>query len=353
MTIKDAYIEQLKTCLSKGIRYENGHYRTKIVFGNKDVYVSPDGEDVTRYVFDITGCLKTRVIKKEGKVVKVLHFHKDKLPVYGTITRRKGLKGFLFKYLLFLRCDGIENEDLLKLYVLHCLAKKFEFWRKKPVRSHGNGEEIITKYEDWELYEPEYTDVKKMIDGLIQSALRKQIDSETREQFIVRSCCVVNPEVRDEFGGIRNKVNREKQRDAKRGQRLATDNKIKSLYDPSLTDTDNAKRIGVSIRRLQEWKADNRDILESVEEKILRLYDRSLSLKKNAEIIGCSVNTLKKYIGKIKTVPQIEEENDEDDDSWIKRLLEKERPSWEDAPTAKRKNSEELEEILELWEGIE
>ena len=338
MTIRDEYIAQLKKCLILGLRYEAGHYETKVDFGGKSVYVSPSGEDVVRYKFSITGCMKTRAIKKDGKVVKVLHYHKDMLPVYGTITKRKGLKGFLYRYLLFLRCDGIENVELLKLYLLHCMVYKLEFWRKETV-----------KYEDWELYEPDYADVRKMVEGLIQSALKKELDAETREHFLVQSCCVVNPEVRDEFGGLRNKTKWEKRRDAKRGQRLATDNKIWAHYDQDLTDEELAQRAGVCVRRIQEWKTDNREHLESLGQRITRMYDWSLSPKENADIIGCSLNTVKKYLRRMKPAPVVEET----EDSWIDRTLEEESPSWRDAPEVHRKHSDDEDEIWELLDDLE
>ena len=334
MTIREEYIAQLKTCQGLGLRYEDGHYETKVAFGGKSVYVSPTGKEVVRYKFSITGCMKTRVIRKDGKVVKVLHFHKDKLPLYGTITKQKSMKAFLYKYLLFLRCDGIDNIELLKLYLLHCMVYKFEYWRKVPV-----------KFEDWEQYEPEYADVEKMVEGLIQSALKKELDAETREQFLVQSCCVVNPEVRDEFGGLRNKTKWEKRRDAKRGQRLATDNKIWAHYDQTLTDEDLAHRAGVSVRRIQEWKADNREHLESLEQRIIRMYDWSLSPRENAEIIGCSLNTVKKYMRKMKPVLAA----NETEDSWIDRVLEEESSFWDDVPEAKKSKSEEEE----LWEFLD
>ena len=333
MTLRDEYIAQLKRCKALAIRYTAGHYETEVDFGGKSVYVSPTGEEVIRYKFSITGCMKTRTIKKNGNVVKVLHYHKDKLPVYGTITKRKGLKGFLFKYLIFLRCDGIENVELLKLYLLHCMVYKLEFWRKETV-----------KYEDWVLYEPDYADVRKMVEGLIQSALKKELDAETREQFLVQSCCVVNPEVRDEYGGLRNKTKREKRRDAKRGQRLATDNKIWAHYDQALTDEDLAQRVGVSVRRIQEWKADNREHLESLGQRITRMYDWSLSPRENADIIGCSLNTLKKYLRRLRPAPVAEET----EDSWIDRALEEGAPSWRDTPEVHRKHSDDDD----FWEFL-
>ena len=341
MTIREAYRAQLKKCQAQGIRYDAGHYETRVDFGGKSVYVSPTGEDVVRYKFSITGCMKTRMIKKNGKVVKRLHFHKDKLPVYGTITKRKRLKGFLYKYLLFLRCDGIENEELLKLYLLHCLVYKVEYWRKEKV-----------KYEDWERYEPEYADVEEMVRGLIQSALKKELNAEIREQFVLRTCCVVNPETRSEDGSTRKKTNWEKRRDAKRGQRQATDNKIWGHYDPALTDEDLAQRAGVSVRRIQEWKADNKDSLESLGQKIVRMYDWSLSPKENADTIGCSLNTVKKYMGRMKPVTAVNEIN-ETEDSWIDQAVEEEHSFWDDVPEVNKKKREEDDEYMEFLEFLD
>lgn len=346
MTLKEAYIEHRRACLYKGLHCESGHYQTEIKFGKDNVYVSPDGEDVIRYVFPVTGCLKTRKIEKNGKVVKVLHFHKDRLPVYGTITKRKAVRGFIFKYLLFLRCDGIEDRDLLKLYVLHCLTNKFEFWRRAEI-SKMEGEQILITYGDWELYEPEYSDIEKMIEGLIDSSIKRDIDNETREQFIIRRRCVVNPDVKDSIGGIRDKTKWEKNRDVRKGLRIATDNRIRALFDPNLKDKENAQKIGVSVRRLQEWKAEN---VESLEEKIKRLYDPSLSQNKNAKIIGCSPNSIKKYIDIPNIIP-VEDKNSEED--WIEKVIEEESSFWKDAPAVSRKNSDAYEEILELMKDIE
>lgn len=347
MTLKEAYIEHRRACLYKGLHCESGHYQTEIKFGKDAVYISPDGEDVIRYVFPVTGCLKTRKIERNGKVVKVLHFHKDRLPVYGTITKRKAVRGFIFKYLLFLRCDGIEDRDLLKLYVLHCLTNKFEFWRRAEIPKR-EGEQIIITYGDWELYEPEYSDIGKMIEGLIDSSIKKGIDEETRKQFIVRRRCVVNPDVKDPIGGIRDKTKWEKNRDTRKGLRMATDNRIKALYDPKLKDKENAQRIGICVRRLQEWKAVN---VEPLEDKIKRLYDPSLSQNKNAKMIGCSPNSIKKYIEQTHIVPVVKEEDPEE--AWIGKVLEEESSFWKDVSTTTRKNSDEYEEILELLEDIE
>ena len=66
MTIREAYIEQMKVCQAKGLDYDYGHYKTRIKYEGKSVYVSPDGGDVISYRFDITGCIKHRLIKGIG-----------------------------------------------------------------------------------------------------------------------------------------------------------------------------------------------------------------------------------------------------------------------------------------------
>lgn len=170
MTIQDAYWKLYRNCLANGLDVEpGGHYGTRIDFGGQPSYVSPDGSDVVRYMFNITGCVKTRLIRKNGKVIKAIRYHNDRLPVYGTIVKRKNLRGFLYKFLLFLRCDGIENPDLMRLYLLHCLAFHFEFWRKRTVRPEADGKTVAGDSK-WELYQPDYSCVEKMIDGLIKSS---------------------------------------------------------------------------------------------------------------------------------------------------------------------------------------
>ena len=342
MTITEAYRKQLKTCRDQGLTFDAGHYETTLDFGGKNYYVSPDGEDVIRYKFEITGCVKTRVIKN-----KVLHFHKDRLPVYGTITKRKTLKGFLYKYLLFLRCDGIEEKDLLKLYLLHCLTQMIEYWRKVPITTIREGGRVV-EYKDWELYEPEYEDIEKMLEGLIRSAMEATLDDKTREQFVVRTRCVVNPIVRTEYGGIRDKVKNEKRRDAKMGCRAATDNKILECYDPELTEEQNALKAGVSVGRIREFKADHRDMFETLKDKINRLYDETISPRKNAERIGCSVNSIRKYADKLKAVP-VEEEPE---NAWIEKVLEEGSAFWKDVPSAKHKD-DELDDLMELLDDLE
>ena len=354
MTLKDAYIIQMKTCLAKGLKYEAEHYETRIDFNGKDVYVSPDGEDVIRYRFEITGCVKTRKIKKENGRTKVLHFHKDRLPVYGKICNKKYLKGFLYKYILFLRCDGIEEKDLIRLYVLQCLNAKFEFWRKQRILECVR-EKIVEKYEDWERYEPDYANVRKMIEGLICSAMKVVIDDRTREQFIVRTRCVVNPTLRDKFGGYRDKSKNEKCGDARRGCRIATDNKIEAVYDPTLREEELARRASVSVGRIREWKADNKEKLETLEDRIRRMDDSALSLRKSASIIGCSVNSLRKIRAKMQEEADAENRKAKEraEDDWVNDVLEKENLFWKDVPTPRKKHDDDLDDIMELLNDLE
>lgn len=335
MTIKDKYYDQWKICLSKKIRAErNGHYKTTVDFAGKPFYVSADGEDVITLDSGINGCGKTRIVEVDGKKKKV-QYHKDRLPVYGRICNKPNVKGLLYKYLLFLRCDGIEDIELLRLYVLHCLSFKFEYLkRKKP------GKDAAC----WAHYEPEYDAVEKMVEGLISSAMRTTIDDKTKEQFVKRRRCVVNTESQDsKYGSKYVKTRGEINRDIRKGMRSATDNRISAQYNPRLTDKENADIIGLGVRRIQEWKADHKDEIESLEDRIVRLYDSTLSLRKNAENIGCSVGSVRKYAEQLKSVPAIEES----EDTWIDSVLEKESSFWKDVPDVKRKDvDEDIEELL-------
>lgn len=344
MTLLEAYRAQYKICIKKGLNVEQGgHYQTRIYFSGRDYYVSPDGNDVIRYKFDITGCLKKAIKRNKttGKC-KVIYFHKDKLPVYGTITRQRNLKGFLYKFILFLRCDGIEDVDLQKLYTLHCLAHHFEFWRKREDIACGAGGKIVKEFKEWEEYSPQYSDLSKMVDGVIKSAGKQIIDKKVRDKFVLQTRCVVNKQVRTEYGGIRNKSRSEKVRDERKGQRTATDIRIKSSYEPTLTDKENAETVGVSLRRFQEWKSGNRDSLETLEQKINRMYNPTLSLRKNAEIISCSVNTLRKYL-----LHQRDSVPVDPDEAWANEILKEESSRWDGVPTAKQKIIDDDEDWID------
>lgn len=124
------------------------------------------------------------------------------------------------------------------------------------------------------------------------------------------------------------------------------------MYDPTLTNKENAQRIGIGVRRLQEWKSDNKDLIETLEQRIQRMYDHKLSPGKNAEMIGCSVNSVKKYAPEVKEV----DEGDEMED-WVSAILEENTSEWESAPAPTRKKSfleeEEERELDELLKDID
>lgn len=88
-------------------------------------------------------------------------------------------------------------------------------------------------------------------------------------------------------------------------QRKLTDKEIAEKYNPDLKDKENAANIGIGLTRFKEWKKENINSNESIEDKIKRLYNPALGWTKNAEIIGHSVNTIKKYILK-KEEPTVE-----------------------------------------------
>lgn len=314
MTIKDAYLDQYKKCLKKDLQVNmDGYYQTNVEFGGNSVYVSPDGKDVVRYVFNVNGCKKTKVIKK-GNYTKKITFHKDKLPVAGTITKNNRFKKFIYKYVLFLKCCDIVDIDLIKLYVLKCINTKFEFRRLKK----------SNEFKGWEVYNPDYEDMSKMVDGLISAAVKKDIDDKTREQFKLVTRCVVNPIT----VGNRKKTKSEILVDAHKACRLSTDMKIKSIYNPDITDEENAENIGISVRRFKEWKKEN---VESPKDRIKRLYDPSKSVSENAVICNVSESSIQRYKRSLKQVEEVKEEvvdevnvvDEFDDlDSWINSVLE-------------------------------
>lgn len=300
MNLKDAYLTQYRICVKKNLPVDmDGHYQTHFEFGGEPVYVNPDGSPVVSYRFSVTGCVKN---------IKGKFIHKDLLPVYGRICTAR-VKGFLYKYLLFLRCDGIEDPDLLKLYVLHCLCKKMVYYTRDKSTSKVK----------WVQYTPDYKDVSKMVDALIQSVLKKDIDEHTRTQFMTITTCKINPLK----PGMVKKTRRERFKDARIGAGKATDLMIKSKYDPTLTDEENSQIIGVSVRKLQMWKAEHPDWWESKKERVRRLYDWSKSEVENARLIGVDRKTIRKYKPELEEVEEVEPVKEvEDDDSWVDKMLE-------------------------------
>lgn len=316
MNLKEAYLTQYRICVKKNLPADmDGHYQTRIEFGGKPVYVNPDGSDVVRYVFPLTGCVKKRPIKKDG-VFKVITFHKDKLPVFGKVCNKR-VKAFIYKYLLFLKCDGIEYPELMRLYALHLLINHLEYYTLDKSR----------KKHKWKKYIPEYKNVGNLLDKLIESALKKEIDESTRTQFRKVTKCVVNPVSVAKYGGRIKKNRTQFRKDGKIGQGLATDNRIREAYDPGLTDKELADKVGLSIRRIQEWKSSHKDELETKEARVIRMYDPAKSEVENAKLIGVSRNTIRKYKDKVKPVEPVKEVDtvkpvDQlDDDKWIEEAI--------------------------------
>lgn len=350
MVITETYKTLYKSLLYSGIKVEkNGHYQTLLEFDG-DFFVNEDGSDVIRYFFNVNGCIKKRVIRYKDKKTKeiktkTLYFKKDKLPVFGTITKNTRFKKFIYKYMLFLKCDGITDKDLMTLYTLKLLKDKMEFWRKKKTVSLDDNNNTIVEYKEWEMYEPEYNDIEKLINGLIKSVKKKEIDEKTRNEFIVKTTCVVNSEMVNKFGGIITKTKNQKLRDARKGSGKSTENKIKRLYDPSKSIKENAVICGVNEKTIQRWKKKH---MESTQDRIKRLYDPSKSVKENAAICDVSESSIQRYK---RTLPKIEMKTEiEDNKNWIDDLLVEDDYSYEYNKTYKVDDDEE--DLLGWLDGL-
>lgn len=367
MKLNERYGTLVRECVKNGLSFDGeGHYRTTIYFNGQDFYVNEDGSPVIRYVFDFKGCPKEMSInakkydwlKHEGKLkgtrwedLKVSRkvvdgkevvyhiFHKDRIPVFGKIMTMD-YKRLLYKYLLFLRCDGIDDPLLMKLYLVKCMINNFEYRTKMPT---GKVDDKGRKVYDYGEYEPDIDKLEPVIDGLISSALNKEITDDTRKQFEVSTCCVVNGVGRTEFGGVYRKVRCQKQSDARKGRKAATDNKINSLYDPSLTMQENADRIGVSLNTLKRWRKENKG--ESLKDRINRLYDWNKSWRENIKNIGCSQHSIEKYLVK----PEIDMRNE--DDVWLDDMLNEDMNRYESSSSKNKENetvsSEENKEVID------
>lgn len=377
MKLGEKYKELLIKCRDNGLQYDKeGHYSTYIDFKGKDFYVNEDGSPVIRYVFDVNGCKKEMSIsakkynwlkendklkntiwkdKKvhleviDGKEMMVHIFHKDRIPVFGKIMTTS-YKNLLYKYFLFLRSDGIDHPLLLKLYAVKFMIDKFEYRYK--VYSGKVNEKTGKKIYEYDEYEPDIDELEPVIDGLIKSAVNKDITDDNRKQFEVSTCCVVNDVTRTEFGGVYKKTRGQKARQVKKGQRQATDNRINSLYDPSLTIKENAEKIGISVRRLQEWKKENKG--ESLKDRINRLYDWNKSLRENIKNIGCSQHTIEKYLVKPE-IPVVDDRSE--DDKWLDDQLIEDKNKYESSSVKNKeektnlseKNKEVVDNEIDKW----
>ena len=337
----ETYKTIYKSLLHSGIKVEeNGHYQTQLEF-DSDFFVNEDGSDVIRYFFNVNGCVKKRFIRYKDKKTKeiktkTLYFKKEKLPVFGTITKNTIFKKFIYKYMLFLKCDGITDKNLMTLYTLKLMKDKMEFWRKKKTLSLDENNNTIVEYKGWEIYEPEYKDIEKLLNGLIKSVNNKEIDEKTRNEFRVNTKCVVNPVMVNQFGGIIKKTKNQKLRDARKGSGKSTENKIKRLYDNSKSVKENAVICGVNEKTIQRYKKKN---IESKQDRIKRLYDNSKSVKENAAICGVSESSIKRYK---RTLPKIEMKTEiEDNNNWIDDLLVEDDYRYESKKTYKLDDEEE------------
>lgn len=284
ISINEAYLTQYRYCVNNNIYVDpEGHYQTHIEFGNAPFYVMPDGSDVIRYEFKVDGCLKKKKFKDGGWV----YVKSDLLPVYGKVCNNR-VKKFFYKYLLFLRCDGIDNRECLIFYMLCVLKNKFVFYTRVK-----NDKGI-----SWKKYVPQYKNVCKMFNYLIDAVMKKEITDDIREEFIIRTRCVVNPIYKGKFGERMKKTKNMILKDGRVGAGQATINKIKDVYDAAMTNEEIAEKAGVSVDTIKLYKKKKIG-LETKEEKIKRMYDPSISERKNAKNIGVSRDTLRKYIEKL------------------------------------------------------
>ena len=201
--------------------------------------------------------------RKGGKRVHIKNMKKD---------YRKCIRS----YASFLRADGIDNVDEMLYYILH-----YTFW-------HISFNRMLKKIS--------YDNTRPMIDEVIKWIMKKDIDKVDKSEFIDPRKTAAPNEIIDKLGGIGMARKSEKIRVVRQAQRKLTDMEIAEKYNHDLTIKENAANIGIGLTRLKEWKKEYINSVESIEDKVKRLYDPSLSWKKNAKIIGHSVNTIKKYI---------------------------------------------------------
>lgn len=181
-------------------------------------------------------------------------------------------------YASFLRADGIDNVDEMLYYILHYTFYHISFNRM--------------------LEKINYDKTRPMIDEVIKWIMKKDIDKVDKSKFIDTRKTAAPDEIYTNLGGISKARKSEKIRLTKQVQRKLTDKEIEEKYNPDLTNEENAANIGIGLTRLKQWKRENADRFESIEDKVKRLYNPELSWTKNADIIGYSVNTIKKYINK-------------------------------------------------------
>ena len=245
-----AFLRQRGACYQQGIRVSmDGRYETP-----KEKY---------KVCVNDGSWLIFHPRRKGGKRVHINNMKKD---------YRKCIRS----YASFLRADGIDNVDEMLYYILH-----YTFW-------HISFNRMLKKIS--------YDNTRPMIDEVIKWIMKKDIDKVDKSEFIDPRKTAVPNEIITKLGGIGKARKSEKIRVVRQAQRKLTDMEIAEKYNPDLTIKENATNIGIGLTRLKEWKKEYINSVESIEDKVKRLYDPSLSWKKNAKIIGHSVNTIKKYI---------------------------------------------------------
>ena len=245
-----AFLRQRSACYQQGIRVSmDGRYETP-----KEKY---------KVCVNDGSWLIFHPRRKGGKRVHIKNMKKD---------YRKCIRS----YASFLRADGIDNVDEMLYYILH-----YTFW-------HISFNRMLKKIS--------YDNTKPMIDEVIKWIMKKDIDKVDKSEFIDPRKTAAPNEIITKLGGIGKARKSEKIRAVRQTQRKLTDMEIAEKYNPDLTIKENAANIGIGLTRLKEWKKEYINSVESIEDKVKRLYDPSLSWKKNAKIIGHSVNTIKKYI---------------------------------------------------------
>ena len=202
--------------------------------------------------------------RKGGKRVHIRNMKKD---------YRKCIRS----YASFLRADGIDNVDEMLYYILHYTFYHISFYRGLKIT---------------------YDKTRPMIDEVVKWIMKKGISDVDKSEFIDPRKTAAPDEIYTKLGGICKARKSDKIRLVRQTQRKLTDKEIAEKYNPNLTNEENAAIIGIGTTRLKEWKKENADRFESIEDKVRRLYNPELSWTKNAEIIGYSVNTIKKYVKK-------------------------------------------------------
>ena len=186
---------------------------------------------------------------------------------------KKNYRKCIRSYASFLRADGVDNVDEMLYYILHYTYYHISFYRGLKIT---------------------YDKTRPIIDEVIKWIMKKDIERVDKSEFIDSRKIAAPNEICN--GCIRKARKSEKISVVRKTKKLLTDKEIAAKYNPDLTIAENCANIGIKPTRLKQWKRENLDSIESIEDKVKRLYNPSLSWAKNAKIIGHSINTIKKYV---------------------------------------------------------